>query len=442
MPANSLILIATGSDQLNSMPSANGRPNRRFAERGLSRDEILDRLSTLRAGDTVWNDPQNLKAAYFAGDDVLQVSWDAYTAYKSDNMLYGKLLFPSLLKMSEEVVAKALEMLNACETGYGTFTSGGTESIILAVHAAREWARVERSVSGKPEIIVPQTCHAAFTKAADLLGLTAIRVPVDDEFRADPNQISEAVSDNTIMIVGSAPAYPIGSVDPIDALASIARQSNLWLHVDACVGGFFLPFATNIDPSIPRFDFSVSGVKSISLDLHKYGYTSRGASLILLCDRGLADYQRFSFKDWPTGEFITTTLAGSRPGGAIASAWAVMNYLGLGGYRERVEKIVGVRSRLEAEIAEIEGVRVLGEPKAGIIGIGGSGSTDMRSVKQGMLDRGWKFAPLVEPVGMNLLLNFTHGSVVDRFLNDLKASIDDAEVGRASTIEADESYGG
>ncbi len=417
------------------------RSNIKFGEGGLSRDDLLACMAGYRADDLAWDDPRNLKASYNAGADVSDIAWEAYAAYQGDNLLYGKMMFPSLLRMADEITGKALEMLRGEERAAGTVTSGGTESIVLAVKAARDRARALGKLTARPELVVPLTAHPAFNKAGDLLEIMIRRVAVDGDFRAVPAAMAEEIGPDTIMIAGSAPAYPVGSVDPIAGLGKLALEHDLWLHVDACVGGFFLPFAADLGYPVTTFDFSVPGVRSISADLHKYGYASRGASLLLLADQNDLDFQKFAFRDWPTGEFVTATIAGSRPGGAIASAWAVMTYLGQTGYRERVGKIATARDALIAGISDIEGVCVFGRPEAGIIGIGADGTADMADIRAGMSERGWLFGPLADPIGMNLLLNQTHGAIVEPFVSDLKSAVADAKEGRTTGSGKELSYG-
>ncbi|QRM32879.1 aspartate aminotransferase family protein [Microvirga sp. VF16] len=416
--------------------------NLRFAENGLAESELVHRLGELRKNDFVWNDPHNMKAAYYAGDDVFRIARETYAAFHGDNLLYQKLLYPSLAQMSAGVVAMALELLRAPSGAGGTITSGGTESIILAVKAARGWARSERPTKSVPEIVVGYTCHPAFNKAADLMGLKVVRLPPTSSFQVDVETMRKHITENTIMIVGSAPAYPVGCIDPITQLAELAQAYNLWLHVDACVGGFFLPFAREIE-DIPAFDFSVKGVRSMSVDLHKYGYTSRGASLVLLSDKQHEQYHRFVVEDWPTGQFGTPTISGSRPGGAVASAWAVMNYMGRAGYRQRTQKIIEARRAIIGAVAQMDEVCLLGEPHAGIVGIGAAKGIDMRAVRQGLMDRGWRFASLAKPVvGINILLNYTHGEHVEAFITDLRNAIDDVKTGNSPKTFTEDYYGG
>jgi sphinganine-1-phosphate aldolase len=380
--------------------------------------DLVREIHERRHQDFVGNDPRNLKASYDAGEDVARIGWEAYSMFRGDNLIHAPSLYPSLPSMATEVVGMALDLLHAPEGAVGTITTGGTESIILAVRTMRNWAKSHHPVRGVPEIVAPSTAHPAFNKAGDLMGLRVVRVPVRDS-RGDAEAMAAAMTDNTVMIVGSAPAYPMGCVDPIATLSRLAGERGLWLHVDACIGGFFLPFARQVDGRIPSFDFELPGVMSMSADLHKYGYSARGASLLLLRRSDLADHQLFRFGEWPSGAFNTMTLAGSRPGGAVASAWAVLKYLGQEGYVNRVTQILRAKQDLMAALKPIAGVHVLGDPEASIVGIGGEDDLDMLAVRDGMEARGWRTGVLAEPPGMNLLLNFRHGEVVDEFAKDL-----------------------
>lgn len=424
---------------MNQMNEREWRGNK-FPTEGRPWSKLVEEIQKLRSNDMAWTDLRNLKASYNAGEGVHDASWEAYTMYQGDNYLYGSLLYPSLNKMADDIVAMALEMFAAPEEGLGTVTTGGTESILLAVKAARDWAAANRSVPGVPEIIAPKSAHASLNKGSNITGIRVVRVPVKD-FRADTAAIEKAVNENTIMVYGSAPCYPFGCVDPIDEMSRIALKHNLWLHVDACVGGFFLPFARHLGERIPDFDFQVPGVKSISADLHKYGYTARGASLLLLRDKGLAEYQMLKFDDWPMGPFNAMTVSGSRPGGAVVSAWAVMNYLGIHGYVERVGRIIEIRRQLISRLKAISGIRICGEPEAGVVGVVGEGGTDMNTVRQILMDRGWRTGPLFDPQGFNVLLNWSHGEILDDFTKTLREIVEHINQGRYQTKGKDETYG-
>jgi glutamate/tyrosine decarboxylase-like PLP-dependent enzyme len=260
-------------------------------------------------------------------------------------------MFPSLVRYEAEVVAMALDMLEAPEGAGGGITTGGTESILMAVRTARDWAREHRPQAVRPELILPETAHPAFEKAAQLVGVSVRRMSRSPGYRADVEAMAAAVGDQTIMLVGSAPPYPYALVDPIERIAALAEQHGLWMHVDACVGGFVLPFVRELGHPVPPFDFAVPGVMSISADLHKFGYSGRGASLLLLRDKANERYQRFSSGAWPSGTYSTLNFGGSRNGGAIASSWAVMRYLGRSGYRSRVAGILKTKAKLARGLA-------------------------------------------------------------------------------------------
>jgi glutamate/tyrosine decarboxylase-like PLP-dependent enzyme len=303
----------------------------------------------------------------------------------------------------------------------GNMTAGGTDSILAAVKTARDWARVHRPQAAFPEIILPATAHPAFDKAAHYFGLRVVRTALDAGFRADPAAVAAAVSDNTVLIVGSAPSYPHGVVDPIPALAEIARSRGLLCHVDACVGGFVLPFAEKLGYPVPPFDFRVPGVTSMSADLHKYGYAAKGASVVLYRGAELRKFQFFVTTSWPGGIYASPALAGTRPGGAIAAAWAVMNYLGEEGYCRIVDTMMRTAAELRDGINAVPGLRVLGAPDMCVMAIGGEG-VDAYEVGDEMQARGWHLDRQQFPPSLHLTVTYGHAGVVEPFLADLRAS--------------------
>ena len=415
---------------------------RRLDAQGQPWEDLAVQLSLRRNeyGDLAWNDLRNLKASYNGGEEVASVAWEAYTLYQGDNFLYGTSLYPSLSSIADDVTGMVGGLLNAPDDATGTVTIGGTESIILAVRAALNWSRENRPVPGVPEIVAPYTAHAAFSKAADLMGAKVVRVPIRD-YRADPDAMAAEIGENTIMLVGSAFAYPFGFVDPIEQLSDLAQEHDLWLHVDSCIGGFFLPFAAQLGHSVPAFDFSLPGVSSISADLHKYAYSARGASTLTLRDQELSRFQGFEFADWPTGVFNTPTIAGSRPAGAVVSAWAVMNYMGVNGYSDRVAKIVEARERLIATLDNTEEFVPCGRPQGSVLGICARTDIDMIAVRDGMGERGWHTAALIVPPGLQVLLNYRHGEIVDEFVGDLVDVGTLVRSGELTRRGSDQSYG-
>jgi len=270
--------------------------------------------------------------------------------------------------------------------------------------------------------------------------LDARRIAVTD-YRADAAAMAEAITENTIMIVGSAHAYPYGHVDPIADLATIAAQHDLWLHVDACIGGFFLPFARQLGEDVPAFDFAVPEVRSISADLHKYGYTPRGASLLLLRDAADGDHQGFRFSDWPTGAFNTQTVSGSRPAGAVAGAWAVLRHLGMDGYRDLVGETLAAKREIIAELETIPEIDLCGAPQGGLIAYRGRDGLDMHAVRAGLTTRGWQTGALIDPPGLQMILNHRSAEIVAPLSADLKDVIGLVKAGIVAADGVDIGYG-
>lgn len=418
------------------------RANSRFAMAGQSWEELRGELEARRAAarDMAWTSARNLKASYNAGEEVSRVGWDAYTLFNGDNFLYSTSLYPSLTEIGAEVVAMGLELINAPEGAGGTVTTGGTESIILAVRTALNRARDRRSFSGTPRIVMPRNAHAAFNKAADLMGLEPLRVPIRD-FKADPEAMRQAITADTFMLVGSAHAYPFGHVDDIATISRLAEEHDLWLHVDACIGGFFLPFVVDLGHAVPDFDFTVPGVRSMSADFHKYGYTPRGASLLALRDGEDRRFQGFKFSNWQTGTFDTPSVAGSRPAGAVAGAWAVMKHLGRSGYRSLTEQTLAGKTTIIKALERIEGIALCGVPEGGVIGYRGMGDLDMHAVRDGLAARGWQVATLVDPPGFQLLLNRTSGGIAEELAHDLRTAIGEVRTGKRTAPRSEAGYG-
>jgi glutamate/tyrosine decarboxylase-like PLP-dependent enzyme len=390
-------------------------------ERGSDWESVRERLVAKGAHDADWRHARTAVYVFHAGEDVLRVAKEAYALYQSENAL-GPLAFPSLRQMEEEVVGMGLSLLHAPEGACGSMTSGGTESILLAVKACRDEACAHGIDPAGAEIVVPRSAHPAFDKAAQLLGLRVVRVPVGADLRADVPAMARAAGERTLLLIGSAPCFPYGVVDPIEALSELALERGLWLHVDACVGGYFAPFARMNGVPVPRFDFELPGVRSLSADLHKYGYAAKGASTVFYRSEALWQRQVFTFDDWPAGGMTTPTLAGTRPGGAIAAAWAVMHYLGVEGYREKARQVVATRERLMHAIDAMPDLRTHGAPLLGLFSYG-SATLDPFAVWGRMMQRGWFSGLTTEPRGIHLMLSPAHAAVADQYLEDLAASV-------------------
>ena len=312
---------------------------------------------------------------------------------------------------------------------------------MLAVKTARDWARTERPQIERPNLVLPDSAHPAFVKAAETLGIKVVRAAPTESLRADPDALADLVDSDTVMLVGSAPPYPIGLVDPIADIARLGAERGLWVHVDACVGGFVLPFAEDLGEPVPCFDFRNDGVTSMSADLHKYGYANRGSSVLALRSRELHRHQRFSNGDWPGGTYTSLGFAGSRPSGPVASAWAVMRYLGTDGYRERVRGIIEAKRRFTEVVEGTGALEVIGEPEGGNISVT-SRSIDMTSLGDVLETRGWRFGRLRRPPGLVLLMNYRHSETAETFAEDLAAAIADDKAGRFQHTGDDAVYVG
>jgi len=386
----------------------------------------------LAQGDVRWRDGKTAVYVFNAGPEVEAVQKEAYALFMSENGL-GPAAFPSLKQMESEVVGFALDLLHAPEDAAGTITSGGTDSITMAVKAARDFARKARGVSGPLNLVCPRSAHPAFDKACALMEIEVRRIPLK-AYLADPAAMAGACDAATTMLVGSAPNFPYGLIDPIEALSDLALARDLWLHVDACVGGFLAPFVRMNGAAIAPFDFELAGVRSMSADLHKYGYCAKGASTVLYRSAELQTFMVFDFKDWPGGRMVTPTLAGTRPGGAISAAWAVMNFLGVEGYREKQAQVVAAREAIQAGVQAL-GFSVVGEPQLGLIAFSHP-RADGLALWTKLRERGWFTSLTTEPRGLHLMLSPFHVSVADAYLADLAWALETA----ASAAPAEARY--
>lgn len=396
-----------------------------FPTMGVPWPELQRRLGEAKQGDVDWRAGRLALYNYYRDDGLLSVAADAYRLYFAENAM-GARIFPSLATMEGEIVEMTLSLFSAPAGAGGTFTAGGTESIFLAACAARN----AKPVSGRPNIVACETLHPAFNKAAAYLGLDVIRLPMRKDFRADPDAIERAITDDTVMIAASAPGFAHGAFDPIADIGAVAQRHDIWFHVDACYGGFLAPFLSELGQPIPDFDFRISGVTSLSADLHKYGFAARGASLLLLRNANLKRHHRFEF-DWRTvGIYSTDGFPGSRPGGSVAAAWAALNHLGREGYRDNAKIILDAKRRLKAGINAVPGLEIV-EPTDSAILLYRSvdPSLNLDAVAEILDQKGWYCTRLREPKAIHLSLNPVHSQSADAYLSDLRATVDEARSG-------------
>jgi glutamate/tyrosine decarboxylase-like PLP-dependent enzyme len=400
---------------------------------GVERDELRRRMDEAAANDADWLRRMAVGTNYPAGEDVLEVAKEAYLRFFSTNGLLPD-LFPSLARFEREVVDYAAGLFHGPDA-VGSITSGGSESILMGVKSARDRARRLHPEIREPEMVVPESAHPAFWKAAHYFGLRLVRVPLGADLQIDVGAYREAITDRTVLLVGSAPSLTLGMVDPIAELAPLAEERQIGFHVDACVGGFFLPFVEQLGNTVPTWDFRVPGVSTISADLHKFGYAAKGASLVMSRDRGVFEHQPFRFggPQRPDDWYVTPSMTGTRPGGAIAAAWAVMTYLGEAGYRERVGRTLDYLRRWWAGIEAIDGLEVLGRPVMSVFAVT-SRTLDILAIGKAMEDRGWLVFADSHPVpALRYMQSPGHEPYVDAYLADLREVAGLARTGELGT---------
>ncbi len=404
-------------------------------EHGSDRGDILDQLGAMAEGDVRWRSGRAFSLAYDAGDDVYDLAKEVNGRFMSTNAL-NPFAFPSLGLMQSEVVGMVSELLHGGEEAAGYMTTGGTETILLAAEAARNGGR-DRGVT-RPRAVVPTTALAAFTKGGSYFGVEVVRVAVGDDFRADPEAMAEAVTDDTVLVVASSPTYPQGVSDPVADIAAIAAERDILCHVDACMGGITLPFLERRGEPIPPFDFRVPGVTSMSVDLHKYGYTAKGASVILHRSADLRRYQPFVTDDWLGGFYASSGLLGTKSGGPIAAAWWVMRYLGAEGYLRLTGAARDATVALLEGLRAVPGVVVLGDPSVTLVAFTFD-DADPFAVGKALWDRGWWVDQQGPPPSLHCMVNAVHTGVIDEFLGALAEAHE--EVRAASTEASQAPYG-
>ena len=402
-------------------------------KKGTSTEEVLQKLQAHRGEDVDWKSGRTFSLVYYAGEHVMQLLHDAYSMFMAENGL-SPMAFPSLRDMENEVVAMTANMLHGGDTAAGSMTSGGTESIFMAMKTARQWARKHRPEIAKPKIVAPVTAHPAFIKSAHYLDMQIEFTPLRDDWRADPEAMKAAIDENTVILVGSAICYPYGVVDPIEEIAALAEEQGILMHVDACLGGFMLPFVSKLGYEVPIWDFRARGVTSISADVHKYGYAAKGASTVTYRDAELRKLQFYAYPDWPGGIYVTPTMAGARPGGAVAAAWAVMHHLGEEGYVKLAKVAMDATNRIRVGIESIDGLRVMGNPQMTVLAFDSS-EVDMFTVGSKMDARGWHLDRNQFPSALHIMVTPAHAEVADQLIDDLRLAVEEARKEPAGAAE-------
>jgi sphinganine-1-phosphate aldolase len=398
----------------------------KLPENGLEKKDVLEIMEGIHEKEvSKWEDGYVSGAVYHGDDEHIEFLNKIYGFNSQSNPLHSD-IWPSATKFESEIVSMTASMLGADKTDdeiCGVVSSGGTESILLAMKTYRDQARKEKKIT-RPEMIVPVTAHAAFDKAAQYFNIKIIHIPVGDDFRADVKATKKAITKNTIVIVGSSPCFPHGVIDPIEELSEVARKKGIGFHTDACLGGFVVPWAEKLGYDIPSVDFRLPGVTSISADTHKYGYAAKGTSVILYRGIELRRYQYFTITDWPGGLYFSPTFAGSRPGALSAACWAAMVAIGEKGYLDATRKIIETASEIKEGIKDIPELKILGDP-LWVIAFA-SDELNIYQVMDQMGQKGWSLNGLHKPACVHICVTLRHtrSGVAERFLEDLKSSVE------------------
>ncbi|RYP85270.1 aspartate aminotransferase family protein [Nocardioides guangzhouensis] len=395
--------------------------------------DVLARLRDLQAGDLPVHGGRTLAYVYDSGlAEVDDIGRAAVAAYAGSNGL-DPTAFPSLLTMENELVGFACGLLDAPRTAVGTVTSGGTESVLLAVQAARD-AHPEITA---PRMVIPSTAHAAFHKAAHYFGVGAVVVPVGPDFRADAAAMAAAIDDRTVLVAVSAPSYAHGVVDPVTEVAAAAAARGVRCHVDACIGGWVLPYAARLGRPVPTWTFAVEGVTSISVDLHKYAYAPKGTSLLLHRTPALRKPQFFASAAWPGYTMLNATMQSTKSGGPLAAAWAVVQEIGDDGYAALAGRVFEAVDRIVAGIGGP--LRVVVPPDSTLVALATDDSCDPFTVCDEMAARGWYVQPQMSyagaPATIHLSVSAATLDVVDDFLTALGASVQAAVEAGPVTVD-------
>lgn len=407
-------------------------------DKGRPFEEILIELERFGKDDPLYKDGKTWSLVYYLDQEYTDFLLQAYAKYFSANGLNPN-VFKSLKRLEKEILKFTAELLHVDDNACGIVTSCGTESCMLAVKTYRDRGK-DKGIT-KPEMIIPETAHVAWGKGSEYFDVKIRRAPLTQDYWVDVDAVEKLINKNTVMILGSAPEYPHGIIDPIEKLGEVAQRHNIPLHVDSCVGGYILPFIEMNGTQLPPWDFRVPGVTSMSADIHKYGYAAKGASCILYRNIDYFRYQIFVDQDFPGGVFASPGLLGTRPGGAYAAAWASIQAHGIEGYKALAKRTIDVTNTFLEGINAIEGLEVIGKPRASLFAYR-STTPDLNIFVVGdlMEEKGWQLDRLQHPDGLHAMVTAQHDMISDQYLSDLQDSVahafahpELAESGQAAT---------
>ena len=392
----------------------------RLPRSGTPAPDLLAEIDRRRAREPDVHGARLFGLVYPTGNhDLEELLADVNRRYLFGNAL-NPFKFPEVARFEGEVVAITGGLVHLPAGGGGSMTSGGTESILMSMLVNRERA-LARGVA-RPQIVVPESAHPAYNKAAHYFGMDVVRTPIDASFRADVGAIRDAVGPDTAVVVASAFNYPYGVMDPVADIAAIAAERGIGCHVDACIGGFVLPFMEALGRDVPPWDFRVEGVTEMSADVHKYGFAPKGASVVLHRDADWFGHQFFVFSEWGSGLYGSPGVAGAKPAAPIATAWTVLHALGQEGYVEIMRGLLDTTDRVRACVDGLDGVELVGDPIGPVLAMR-SDTIDLYAVGDVLDDRGWHVNRNVEPKGLHVMLSPAHASVVDDLVRDLTDAV-------------------
>jgi sphinganine-1-phosphate aldolase len=399
---------------------------------GMSADDLFDRLEDYRKDDVRWREGRAFTLAYHAGPEVVAVAEEAYRRFSTENGLNTH-AFPSLQRIQNEVVAVVADWFQGGPESAGFITSGGTESLLLAVKGARERGRKERGIT-TPNVVMPTSAHAALEKGCYYFGVESRRVQVGPDWRADVAAMEAAIDDDTVMVVGSAPQYPQGVIDPIPAIAALAAGRGINCHVDACMGGVTLTYLQRLGHDIPPWNFTVPGVTSISVDLHKYGYTAKGAGVLMHRTKQLRSYQTYVTDNWLGGLYGSSGVLGTKSGGPWAAAWAVLHHLGDEGYLRVTAAARRACEELAAAIDAMPELTLRAPPEATLLAFGATDPEmlDVFAVADALWAKGWYVDRQGPPSSLHCTVNAVHDGKIPAFVADLQAAVRDVSAVQAA----------
>jgi len=391
-------------------------------DKGQASSQILEQLDTFKEHDPEYKNGKVWSLVYYIDEAHQDFLKESYFKYSCENGL-NPTAFKSLKKFESEIIAATADILNGTEEVCGVVTSGGTESCLMAVKTYRDMAKDKRGVK-KPEMIIPESAHVAWYKASEYFGVKIRMIPLLEDLTPDLKKMKKLINRNTVMILGSAPEYPHGTIDPIEEMGALAQKHNIPMHVDACVGGFILPFMKMNGVDIPKWDYQVPGVTSISADIHKYGYAAKGASTITYRNLDYLRYQMFVQPNWSGGVFASSALLGTRPGGAYAAAWATLQYFGKDGYKKLADETWQAVSKLKEGVTAIPELEIMGKPLGPLFAYKSiDPSVNIYAVGDQMDAKGWQVNRNQKPNGLHAMVTAQHLKVVDQYLEDLKECV-------------------